>query len=125
MNKQKNIGMSIQEEKLKTLMPTLRVKKRFIRIKIDSSKKLSFEDIAKVLNEQVLYFMGALDFSQSGFWILKDQFDFDKQELIVKTTVTLKDKVILSLSLIENFTIDVKRVSGTLKGVRKDEYNKK
>ena len=120
MNKQKNIAMSIQEEKLKTLMPTLRVKKRFIRIKIDSSKKLSFEDIAKVLNEQVLYFMGALDFSHSGFWILKDQFDFDKQELIVKTTVTLKDKVILSLSLIENFSVDIKRVSGTLKGVRKE-----
>ncbi len=114
-----NSPLVIKEEKLKTLIPTLRVKKRFLKVKIKAYKKLSFEEVSKVLNQEVQFFMGAIDFSQSGFWILKDLFDEKKQELIIKTTTQLKDKVILSLSLLKDIDVEILRVSGTLKGVQK------
>jgi RNase P/RNase MRP subunit POP5 len=112
--------IQIQEDKLKPLMPTLRVKKRFILLKITSPNCNTFEEISSKLSEQVLYFMGAIDYSQSGFWILKDTFNEKEKEIIVKTSVKLKDKVNCALSLIQDIEVEIKRVSGTLKGCRKE-----
>lgn len=117
--------LAIQEEKLKTLMPTLRVKKRFIKIKINSKSHTTFDDISSTLSDEVLYFLGAIDYSQSGFWILKDTFNEKEKELIVKTSVKLKDKVICALSLIQNINVEIKRVSGTLKGTKLEKTKAK
>jgi RNase P/RNase MRP subunit POP5 len=119
--------IQIQEEKLKTLMPTLRVKKRFILLKFTSEKYTSFDDINAKLSEEILYFMGAIDYSQSGFWMLKDTFNSKSREVVIKTSVKLKDKVICALSLIQDIDLEIKRVSGTLKGcnIKKSISNKK
>ncbi len=111
----------IKEDGLKTLSPTLRVKKRFIKIQIKSDKKENFEMISKKINDTILFFMGAIDYSKSGFWILKDKFDFEKQELVLRVGVEYRDKLVTSISLIKDLKVEIIRISGTLKGLEKKD----
>lgn len=121
MNKGKN---QIKEDKLKPLIPTLREKKRFVKIRVNSEKKFDFKDFSNNLNTQLTYYIGAIDFGKGGVWILKDKFNFENQEAIIKVGVKYKQKLLASLSLITKFgnsnvKIETIRVSGTLKGVEK------
>ncbi len=140
----KPIKQKIIDSKLKPLMPSLRQKKRFIRVQIEAlqtckvskglgivseknsltEKKFDFKFISDNLTQKIIYFLGAIDYSNEGVWFLKDKFDFEKQELIIKVSTKLKDKLVGALSLIdkldkENVNIKIIRVSGTLKGVYK------
>lgn len=117
--------IQIKEDKLKPLQPTLRQKKRFIRVKIESEKKFNFDEISKELNQEITFYIGAIDFGKAGIWILKDKFDFDNQEIIIRVGTKFKDKTVGALALIrkigsENLNLRVLRVSGTLKGVYKE-----
>lgn len=116
----------IKEDKLKPLIPTLREKKRFVKINIESNKKLDFNIISKLLTEEITFYMGAIDFGKAGIWFLRDKFDFEKQELIIRTNIKYKDKLLTSLQLIRklqdaNINIKTLRVSGTIKGVLKEK----
>ena len=118
-------SFKIIDSKLKPLMPTLRQKKRFIRIQIEGEKKFDFKILSNNLTDQITYFLGAIEFSNSGVWFLKDKFNFEKQEMIIKVSTKSKDKLVGALSLItklgnENIKIKTLRVSGTLKGVYKE-----
>lgn len=117
MNKQN------QDIKIKGLKPTLRLKKRFVLIKVNSKKKLDFANMSKLLNERLTYFLGAIDISKHAVWIIKDYFDLEKQEVLIKVSTKLKDKLIAAILLIEKLgkedvKIETLKVSGTLKGIR-------
>jgi len=114
----------ILDIKLKPLSPSLRQKKRFVKFKIVSEKKFEFKELSENLIEQIILFLGIIDFGKGGIWILRDKFDYEKQEIILKVSTKLKDKLIGVLSLItkinnSNINIEVKNVSGTLKGLEK------
>ena len=118
-------SFKIIDTKLKPVMPTLRQKKRFIRIQIEEGKKFDFKFLSNNLTEQIIYFLGAIEFSNSGVWFLMDKFNFEKQEMIIKVSTKSKDKLVGALSLItklgnEDVRIKTLRVSGTLKGVYKE-----
>jgi RNase P/RNase MRP subunit POP5 len=122
MNKEK---MQIKEDKLKPLIPTLREKKRFVKIRVIGSKKFEFKEFSNNLNTELTYYIGAIDFGKGGIWILKDKFNFDKQEAIIKVGIKYKEKLLASLSLINKLgnseiKIETLRVSGNLKGVDKN-----
>jgi RNase P/RNase MRP subunit POP5 len=125
MNKtsKKTTKTQIEDTKLKPLQPTLRQKKRFIRAVITSKNKLDFKTISENLMEQIISYMGSVEMGKAGVWVLRDKFDFDKQEIILKCSTKSSDNLIGILSLVlflgnnNPCKIDVKRVSGTLKGV--------
>lgn len=115
----------ISDDKLKPLSPSLRLKKRFIKIKIESDKQFDFKTLSENLNQQIILFLGAVEFSKSGIWILRDKFDDKKQELVLKVSTKLKDRLIGVLSLIQNISnadvnIHILNVSGTLKSLEKN-----
>lgn len=115
----------ISDDKLKPLSPSLRLKKRFIKIKIESDKQFDFKTLSENLNQQMILFLGAVEFSKSGIWILRDKFDDKKQELVLKVSTKLKDRLIGVLSLIQNISntdvnIHILNVSGTLKSLEKN-----
>jgi len=119
-----DIKKKVLDIKLKPIPPTLRQKKRFIKIQIEAEKKFDFKFISDNLTKEIIYFIGVIDYSNAGVWILKDKYNEDKQELILKVSTKTKDKLIAALSLInkfdrENVKIKTLRVSGTLKGVQK------
>ena len=108
--------------KLKPLSPTLRTKKRFIKVKIVSDKKFDFKQVSESLIEQIISYMGSVDFSKAGIWILRDKFDFDNQLMILKCSVKNKEKLIAILTLFyeiekNSVKLEVLKVSGTLKGL--------
>lgn len=118
------ISHSIKEEKLKTLIPTLRNKKRFVKIKIKCEYKFDFKDLSEDLTNELIYYIGAIDFGKGGIWFLKDKFNQDKQELVIKVGTKFKDKLVASLNLInkiknKNIEIEILKISGTLKGLEK------
>lgn len=112
----------IKDDKLKPLMPSLRTKKRFLKIQVESEYKFDFKEISEYLNENILKYMGGISYSRSGIWILRDKFDTKKQELVLKVSLIGKDDLIGVLGIISKFgnkkiNIEVKKVSGTLKGL--------
>ncbi|NQZ84488.1 MAG: hypothetical protein HRU03_02115 [Nanoarchaeales archaeon] len=125
-NSNKTTKSQIEDTKLKPLQPTLRQKKRFIRAVIKSASKLDFKTVSENLIEQIISFMGSVEMGKAGVWVLRDKFDFDKQEIVLKCSTKSSDNLIGILSLVlflgnnNPCSIEVKRVSGTLKGVYKE-----
>jgi len=128
MNKtaKKSTKSQIQDSKLKPLSPTLRQKKRFVRAKIICKSKLDFKIISENLMEELILFLGAVELGKAGVWILRDKFDFSKQEIVLKCSTKSIEKLVGVLSLVLSLgnnnpcKIEVLRVSGTLKGVFKE-----
>ena len=114
----------IKEEKLKSLLPTLRMKKRFILFEIESSKTFSFKDVSEHIVDELLVLLGSIEYGKGGIWLLRDKFDEKKQQGVLKVSVKKKDTLIGALALITKLEstpvrIKVVSVSGTLKGLRK------
>lgn len=113
-----------KDEKLKTLSPTLRQKKRFLKVKIHSQSPFDFKELSEHLSNEIIHLLGLLDFSKAGVWLLKDKFDAENQIVIVKVSTKLKDKLVASLALIESINnkkvqLEVIKVTSTLKGLEK------
>lgn len=113
-----------KDDKLKPLQPTLRTKKRFIRFEIESPQKFSFKELSESLTDELLLLLGAIHVGKSGFWLMRDLFNFEKQECILKVSVSYKEELVGALNLInklqgKDVALRIKRVSGTLKGVKK------
>jgi len=114
-----------KDNKIKRLSPTLRLKKRFLKVKIISKKKFDFKELSEELPKKLIYYVGVFEYSKAGTWLLRERFDFKNQTLVIKVSTKLKDKIIAALDLIENVNREkiefkVTRVSGTLKGLEKN-----
>lgn len=112
------------DDKLKPLMPSMRTKKRFLRISIESSHQFTFKEISEELTEELLLLLGAIDLGKSGFWILREFFEYNNQEFICKVTLNYCEKIIGAINIVSkigNYDVAfrVEKVSGTLKGVKK------
>ena len=114
----------INDDKLKPLMPTLRQKKRFILVKIESQKKIEFKELSESLVDEIILYLGAIEFGKAGIWILRDKFNFEKQEFIIRVSIVSKEKLCGVLSLVnkidnKNVKFNILRISGTIKGLSK------
>lgn len=114
-----------KDEKLKPLRPTLRVKKRFLKIQLHSTTPFDFKTISEELTQELLKYLGGITFSKAGIWLLRDKFSQKEQQLILKVNLDYKNEVLGALSIISNFSkqkvkLEVLKVSGTLKGLKKD-----
>ena len=91
-----NAGMLLvlgKDEKLKVLLPTLRQKKRFVRIKIISEEHFEFKELSEGVNEELLSLLGSIDFGIFGVWILRDKFDEKKQEFLLRVSIKGKASI--------------------------------
>ncbi|MFP4401696.1 MAG: Rpp14/Pop5 family protein [Candidatus Nanoarchaeia archaeon] len=108
--------------KIKGLRPTMRVKKRFLRIRVISSTQFDFKTLSYAINNYLLKQLGVYEFGNVGVWIIREKFNQQDQELVLKVSVQGVEKVRAFLALpfsIEKHTVhcECQRVSGTLKGV--------
>ena len=113
------------DDKLKPLMPTLRQKKRFLRVKIESKHKFDFKELSENIVDEIITYLGAIEFGKAGIWVLRDKFDFEKQEFIIKVSLQTKNKLCGAICLIsklgkENVKLKILRISGTIKGTLRD-----
>ena len=115
----------MKDVKIKGLRPTMRVKKRFLRIRVISQSEFDFKTLSFAINNYLLKQLGAYEFGNLGVWIIREKFNYKEQELILKVKIEGVEKVRAFLAL--PFTIDkstihceCQKVSGTLKGVMRN-----
>ncbi|MEM5830442.1 MAG: Rpp14/Pop5 family protein [Candidatus Aenigmatarchaeota archaeon] len=109
-------------KRLKTLIPTLRERKRYLLIKIISDEIFEYEEIEREFWNSLLNSFGKLAFLTS-FKILKDTYDKNKKTIIVKCNHLSKHFVYFALGRIKEINkkkciIKLLNVSGTIKSLK-------
>ena len=106
--------------KIKTILPTLKEKKRYLVYGVISDKKINFDDAKEAVNKAILQFLGELGYAKAGIIILSE---WKKNKGILRINHKEVDKVKTALCLIEkinNEAVIVRTigVSGILKKAR-------
>ena len=71
--------------KIKSVLPTLREKKRYLTFEIISKNKInSFESVSKAIWKHVLGFLGSKTTGKAGIWILNDKYNSRKQRGVIR-----------------------------------------
>ena len=100
---------------MKTILPTLKERNRYMVYEIKDNSKYTFEEIKRELKRAMLQFLGEFEYAKANILILDD---FKKNKGIIKVNNKYVDKVKVALMLIRNFIVETRGVSGTLKKAR-------
>ena len=98
--KMKPKRQKFQDEKLKPLLPSMRTKKRFLKIKIKSNHKFTYKEFSSQLLRTLFTFLGFIDFGKSQIWILQNTFNYDLQTCIIKANIKTYKKILGILAII-------------------------
>lgn len=80
--------------KLKTLMPSLKEKKRFLVFELISKKDIKdFKFVCQAVLEKSNEFLGKFETAKAGIWLLADKWDNKKQRGIIKVNNKYVDKL--------------------------------
>ena len=91
------------KKSLKTLLPTLKEKKRYLAFEILSKEKIKdFKLVSDEINSKNLEFLGQLGVAKAGIQPLKETWNQEKQRGIIKVGHKHVDELKASLSLINN-----------------------
>jgi len=95
--------------KLKTLMPSLKEKKRFVVFEIISDKQIKdFKAVYQAIWQKSNEFLGKIETARAGLWLLADKWDENKQKGILKINNKYLDKIKAVFTMITN--IDKQKV---------------
>ena len=109
--------------KIKTILPSLREKKRYIAFEVISDNKFSFDEIKKEINKHILKILGEKGYSKAGIMFI----NMNKQNKgIIKTNNKELINTRAALTLINEINnkkaiIKCKKVSGLLKKVKQED----
>lgn len=111
------------ESKLNNLPPSLRKKNRYLKFKIYSEDDVDFGELVDEVWDECLDYLGTRGTSEVDFWIIKNQFNKEDQEGIVKVNREKVEDFRAVLGLIDsikgkNSVIKVTRVSGSIKQLK-------
>lgn len=99
--------------RIKSLLPSMREKKRFLVFQIIARNNFNFDSVQNVLKEECLDFLGTDSFSDAGIMFIKER--FDKNKGIIRVNSKFVDKLKTSLALVKK--IDNKDVIVSTLGV--------
>ncbi len=109
------------------LSPTLRDKKRYLAYEIISSQKIPFQDLSNAMWHAILNYMGELGAAEAGAWIMKNEWNEEKQTGMIRCNHTAVEKIRAALALLNRVgdapvIIRVIGVSGTIKAAEKKYF---
>lgn len=110
--------------KMKILPPTLREKKRYISFQVISEEPVEYSDLEAAIWNKMLDFLGEYGMSKTSIWIMKDNWNQNKQTGIISCNHKSVQEVIATLGLIDRLgdnriTFKILKVSGTIRGATK------
>lgn len=113
----------MKQKKLKTLLPTLREKNRYVLFQIISEEPISYSDLEGAILNTALDFYGEYGFSELSLWVMKNLYQPDKQIGVIRCNNKSVSKVIACLGLISRLgdvriIFKILKVSGTIKGLK-------
>ena len=84
-------------EKINSLLPSLREKKRYVAFEVLNSKDISAKTIRKLIEDSCISYLGELNYGKSGIMFLDDSFKDNKGILRVNNNNVNDLKACLSL----------------------------
>lgn len=110
---------------MKPLPPSMREKKRYLKFKIHSEEAVGFGELVDTVWEASLGYLGSKRTGEANHWIIKNQFDREKQEGIIKVENSCVDDFRAALTLVDQIAgkkgfFEVERVSGSIKKLKND-----
>ena len=89
--------------KIKSVLPVLREKKRYLAFEILSKNKIgSFACVSRAVWQSMLSFAGELGSARAGLWLLPDCWNAEKQAGVVRVSNTGIDELKASIALIKS-----------------------
>lgn len=110
--------------KMKILPSSLRERKRYIYFQIISEEPIEYSDLEAGIWNTMLDFLGEYGVSKTSVWLMKDNWNGDKQTGIVSCNHKSVKDVVATLGLIDRLgdnriTFKIIKISGTIKGTKK------
>ncbi len=110
---------------LKTLLPTLREKNRYIAFQVipEIDEEFTYSDLEAAIWNTTLDFLGEDGVARTSMWLLKDTWDPVKKIGIIRCNNKSTELVIASLGLIDRLgdnriCFKILGISGTIRGLR-------
>jgi len=113
----------MKRERPKTLLPTLREKKRYISFQVISEEPINYSDLEPAIWGTTLDFLGEHGISKTSLWLVKNLYNPGKQIGVIRCNHKSVQDVIACLGLITRLgdtrvIFKVLKVSGTIKGLK-------
>ena len=109
---------------LKTLLPTLKEKNRYIAFQVipEIDEEFTYSDLEAAIWNVTLDFLGEDGVAKTSMWLLKDTWNSDKKTGIIRCNNRSTEVVIASLGLIDRLgdnriCFKIIGVSGTIRGL--------
>ncbi|WP_414837492.1 Rpp14/Pop5 family protein [Candidatus Nanosalina sp. VS9-1] len=102
--------------------PSQRPSYRYIKFKIHSESEIKFEELLEAYWDTIPEFVGLKDFSDADAWLIKNKFNQEEQEAVIRVKREYEVDMKAALTLLRNFDgtrgfAEVERVSGAISGV--------
>lgn len=110
---------------MKPLPPAIREDKRYLKFKVHSEESVEFGEVVDSIWDNCLEYLGTKDTGKANHWTIKNQFDEESQEGVIKVEKSFVEDLRAALLFTDSFNgkegfIEVKRVSGSLKKLQSD-----
>jgi RNase P/RNase MRP subunit POP5 len=105
---------------VKNRTPAERDSQRYLKFRIHSEEKVSFREVLQAVKNSTREFMGIKELSEAQPWLIKNRFNEEEQEGVVKIKREFEDDLRASLTLSElpeNGFFEVVKVSGSVGSV--------
>lgn len=110
--REKKTEKKFSMERIKSLLPSLREKKRYIKYDVVADSQINENDLRKEIDDTILRFLGEYGKAKAGVMVLKDN--------IIRVNTKYVNEVITALNLVKKckskeVMIKTKKVSGVLR----------
>ena len=110
--------------KMKTLPPSLRDRKRYISFQIISEEPIEYSDLESGIWNTMLDFLGEYGVSKTSMWLMKDNWNNDDQKGIISCNHKSIKDIVATLGLVDRLvdnriTFKILKISGTIKSLKK------
>lgn len=112
------------EDRPKLLPPTLRMKERYIVFEVISEKPIEYSELTKTVWFSCLSFLGELKASELGFKFVKDLYNPEMQQGVIRCAHDAVEYVRVALMMVKkigdvNALIRVMGVTGTIDAAKR------
>jgi ribonuclease P/MRP protein subunit POP5 len=110
------------EEKLKILPSTMRMRKRYVKFKVISEEPIVYEDLEHAIWNTFLDFYGENGTAELDIWLVKNLYNGKDQIGIIRCGHKAVDRVLAGLGLLtrlgdNRIVVKILNVSGTIRGL--------
>lgn len=108
------------KKRLKTLLPTLRERERYIAFQIISEEPINYIELETALWETMLEFLGEYGVSKTSVWLMKNLYDEKNQIGVIRCNHKSLTQVLACLGIISRLgesrvVFKILKISGTIK----------